>query len=80
MVDLHAKERRLAEWESICTDMVVYGSLRAWRIELLDEVCNMLTERLIDTGEAMALRERVELAYTVRNSIDRDNSALRGDM
>lgn len=64
MNDLTEKDRRLAEWESTCTGMLVEGSRRAWRFFLLDEVNKLLNEQLIDSGEAKALRERVELAYT----------------
>ncbi|MEG8244688.1 hypothetical protein [Pseudomonas paracarnis] len=64
MNDLTEKDRRLAEWESTCTGMLVEGSRRAWRFFLLDEVNKLLNEQLIDSGEAKVLRERVELAYT----------------
>lgn len=63
MIDVDQKDRRLAEWESTCTGMVVIGSRRAWRVLLLDEVNEMMTEHLIDAKEAKDLRERVELAY-----------------
>jgi len=63
LIDVNEKDRRLAEWESTCTGMVVIGSLRAWRVLLLDDVNEMLSEHLIDASEAKALRERVELAY-----------------
>jgi len=64
MIDFIDKDRRLAEWESTCTGMVVVGSRIVWRVHLLDEVNTMLTEHLIDSSEARALRERAEVAYT----------------
>lgn len=46
MNDLTEKDRRLAEWESTCTGMLVEGSRRAWRFFLLDEVNKLLNEQL----------------------------------
>lgn len=66
MTESDEKDRRLAEWESTCADMLFSGSLRAWRFFLLDEINNMLSEQLINADEAKALRNRAESAYTAR--------------
>lgn len=66
MTESDEKDRRLAEWESTCADMLFSGSLRAWRFFLLDEINNMLSEQLTNADEAKALRNRAESAYTAR--------------
>ncbi|AKF48819.1 hypothetical protein PsyrH_P115 (plasmid) [Pseudomonas syringae pv. syringae HS191] len=63
-----AKAKRLAAWEALCSKSVAADELENWNTQLMDEVGEMLNEKLISRDEADALLLRAEIRWTAENA------------
>ncbi len=63
-----AKAERLAAWEELCSKSVAADDLLNWNTQLMDEVGEMLYEKLINQEEADALLLRAEFRWTAENA------------
>lgn len=63
-----AQAKRLAAWEELCSKSVVADELENWNTQLMDEVGEMLNEKLISRDEADALLLRAEIRWTAENA------------
>ncbi|RMN17138.1 hypothetical protein ALQ64_03177 [Pseudomonas cannabina] len=63
-----AKAKRLAAWEELCSKSVAADDLENWNTQLVDEVGEMLNEKLISRDEADALLLRAEFRWTDENA------------
>ncbi|RMR68474.1 hypothetical protein [Pseudomonas savastanoi] len=63
-----AKAKRLATWEELCSKSVAADDLENWNTQLVDEVGEMLNEKLISRDEADALLLRAEFRWTDENA------------
>lgn len=63
-----AQAKRLAAWEELCSKSVAAEDLENWNTQLMDEVGDMLNEKLISRDEADALLLRAEFRWTAENA------------
>ncbi|WP_421556774.1 hypothetical protein [Pseudomonas kitaguniensis] len=63
-----ARAERLAAWEELCSKSVAADDLENWNTQLVDEVGEMLNEKLISRDDADALRLRAEFRWTAENA------------
>jgi hypothetical protein len=63
-----AQAKRLAAWEELCSKSVAAEDLENWNTQLMDEVGEMLNEKLISRDEADALLLRAEFRWTAENA------------
>lgn len=62
------KQQRLAAWDELCSKSVAADDLENWHTQLMDEVGEMLYEKLITQDEADALLLRAEFRWTAENA------------
>lgn len=63
-----ARAKRLAAWEELCSKSVAAADLENWNTQLLDEVGEMLNEKIISRDDADALLLRAEFRWTAENA------------
>lgn len=63
-----AQAKRLAAWEELCSKAVAAEDLENWNTQLMDEVGEMLNEKIISQDEADALLLRAEFRWTAENA------------
>lgn len=63
-----ARAKRLEAWEELCSKSVAADDLENWNTQLIDEVGEMLNEKIISRDDADALLLRAEFRWTAENA------------